>query len=392
MRWRCRRSSSCVSAALLADGQADRERAACLRVEAAGGARGGVHAATSPLDVAPGRCLALAGPSGAGKSTLLRDRRGPACGRTAAGSRCGDDGLARHRGRGGPSARSSAAAATSSRTTRCSRTCASGRTWPTRCRAATAGRPPRRCSSASASKRAGRGAARDRSRAASVSGSPSPAPSRRTPRALLLDEPLSALDARTRASATRELAAVLRDAGVPALLVTHDFAEAAVLGDEVAIVDAGRVVQQGAAAELAAAPSVRVRRRPHRGGGPARTGTRSGRRTHRRRRSTVAARSRPPTTGRARSRPASSRGTSRSSRRAPPRTSSARNRLEGEVVTVTAVGGRVRVGLDRRSAARRGGLRGGRGRPRPPPRSSRDRHLEGDGHPSHRSVSFVTVR
>src|SRR6185436_4436610 len=42
------------------------------------------------------------------------------------------------------------------------------------------------------------------------------------PRALLLDEPLSALDARTRAASTRELAAVLHDSGVPALLVTHD--------------------------------------------------------------------------------------------------------------------------------------------------------------------------
>jgi molybdate transport system ATP-binding protein len=77
----------------------------------------------------------------------------------------------------------------------------------------------------------------------------------RRPAALLLDEPLSALDARTRAAATRELAAVLRDAGVPALLVTHDFAEAALLGDRVGVVDAGRVVQLGTAAELAASPA-----------------------------------------------------------------------------------------------------------------------------------------
>ena len=74
------------------------------------------------------------------------------------------------------------------------------------------------------------------------------------PRALLLDEPLSALDARTRASASRELAGVLRDTGVPALLVTHDFTEAAVLGDRVAVIDGGRIVQQGTAGELAAAP------------------------------------------------------------------------------------------------------------------------------------------
>ena len=75
------------------------------------------------------------------------------------------------------------------------------------------------------------------------------------PRALLLDEPLSALDARTRASASRELAGVLRDSGVPALLVTHDFTEAAVLGDRVAVIDGGRIVQEGTAGELAAAPA-----------------------------------------------------------------------------------------------------------------------------------------
>ncbi len=72
---------------------------------------------------------------------------------------------------------------------------------------------------------------------------------------LLLDEPLSALDPRTRASAARELIAVLRDAGVPTLLVTHDFAEAALLGDRVGVLDDGRVVQLGTAAELSARPA-----------------------------------------------------------------------------------------------------------------------------------------
>jgi molybdate transport system ATP-binding protein len=77
----------------------------------------------------------------------------------------------------------------------------------------------------------------------------------RRPAALLLDEPLSALDARTRAAAGRELASVLREAGVPALLVTHDFTEAALLGDRVGVIDGGRVVQLGGAAELAASPA-----------------------------------------------------------------------------------------------------------------------------------------
>ncbi len=77
----------------------------------------------------------------------------------------------------------------------------------------------------------------------------------RRPAVLLLDEPLSALDARTRAAAARELAAVLRDTGVPALLVTHDFHEAALLGDRVGVLDAGEIVQVGDAAELSARPA-----------------------------------------------------------------------------------------------------------------------------------------
>jgi molybdate transport system ATP-binding protein len=77
----------------------------------------------------------------------------------------------------------------------------------------------------------------------------------RRPRALLLDEPLAALDARTRASAARELADVLRSATGPALLVTHDFGEASLLADRVGVVDGGRIVQEGAPAELAARPA-----------------------------------------------------------------------------------------------------------------------------------------
>ena len=76
----------------------------------------------------------------------------------------------------------------------------------------------------------------------------------RRPDVLLLDEPLSALDARTRAGAARELEAVLRGVEAPALLVTHDFAEAAQLGDRVGVIDAGRVMQEGTPTELAAAP------------------------------------------------------------------------------------------------------------------------------------------
>jgi molybdenum ABC transporter ATP-binding protein len=76
----------------------------------------------------------------------------------------------------------------------------------------------------------------------------------RRPEVLLLDEPLSALDARTRATAARELNSVLHQVEVPALLVTHNFAEAAQLGDRVGVIDAGRVIQEGTPSELASAP------------------------------------------------------------------------------------------------------------------------------------------
>jgi len=75
------------------------------------------------------------------------------------------------------------------------------------------------------------------------------------PAALLLDEPLSALDARSCAEATRVLAEILADARVPTIFVTHDFQEAALFGDKVAVLAAGRMVQRGPAEELAASPA-----------------------------------------------------------------------------------------------------------------------------------------
>ncbi len=77
----------------------------------------------------------------------------------------------------------------------------------------------------------------------------------RDPSVLLLDEPLSALDTRTRAHAGRELVAALRGTGALAIVVTHDFSEAALLADQICVMDEGRVVQQGTAAELSARPA-----------------------------------------------------------------------------------------------------------------------------------------
>ena len=77
----------------------------------------------------------------------------------------------------------------------------------------------------------------------------------RDPSVLLLDEPLSALDTRTRGHAGRELVAALREAETFAIVVTHDFSEAALLAEEIFVMDEGRIVQQGTAAELSARPA-----------------------------------------------------------------------------------------------------------------------------------------
>ena len=77
----------------------------------------------------------------------------------------------------------------------------------------------------------------------------------RDPSVLLLDEPLSALDAHTRASVREELAELLAELAIPALLVTHDFTDAAALADTVGVMLDGRVHQLGAPAELLARPA-----------------------------------------------------------------------------------------------------------------------------------------
>jgi molybdate transport system ATP-binding protein len=77
----------------------------------------------------------------------------------------------------------------------------------------------------------------------------------RDPSLLLLDEPLSALDTRTRAHAGRELVAALGGTGAVAIVVTHDFSEAALLADQIFVMDEGHIVQQGTAAELSARPA-----------------------------------------------------------------------------------------------------------------------------------------
>ncbi len=75
------------------------------------------------------------------------------------------------------------------------------------------------------------------------------------PAVLLLDEPLSALDPSSRSGSLRELDSLLSGLGIPILIVTHSFDEAALLGGRIAVLDRGRVVQEGAAAVVSAEPA-----------------------------------------------------------------------------------------------------------------------------------------
>ena len=75
------------------------------------------------------------------------------------------------------------------------------------------------------------------------------------PRLVLLDEPFNALDAALRAQVRADVVATLRDAGVTALLITHDQDEALGLCDRVAVLHDGSMVQLGTPAEVYRRPA-----------------------------------------------------------------------------------------------------------------------------------------
>jgi molybdate transport system permease protein len=75
------------------------------------------------------------------------------------------------------------------------------------------------------------------------------------PRLVLLDEPFSALDAPVREELRRELRRLQREAGLSTILVTHDAEEAALLADEILVVDDGRLLQAGPRAEVFSRPA-----------------------------------------------------------------------------------------------------------------------------------------
>jgi molybdate transport system ATP-binding protein len=77
----------------------------------------------------------------------------------------------------------------------------------------------------------------------------------REPGVLLLDEPLAALDARTKSTVRPELQALLRELSLPTLLVTHDYEDAAALADEVGVIVDGRLRQLATPQALVARPA-----------------------------------------------------------------------------------------------------------------------------------------
>ena len=74
------------------------------------------------------------------------------------------------------------------------------------------------------------------------------------PEVLILDEPTTGLDVVTQAHVNRLIVALARDAGIAALYVSHNLALLATVCDELAIMYAGQIVEQGVAAQVYAAP------------------------------------------------------------------------------------------------------------------------------------------
>ncbi|QDZ11182.1 ABC transporter ATP-binding protein [Devosia ginsengisoli] len=77
------------------------------------------------------------------------------------------------------------------------------------------------------------------------------------PRMLLLDEPLSALDAKIRVSLREEIRAIQLDLGITTVFVTHDQEEALSISDRVVVMNAGNIEQLGAPHEIYNKPATR---------------------------------------------------------------------------------------------------------------------------------------
>ncbi|HWH95038.1 MAG TPA: ABC transporter ATP-binding protein [Baekduia sp.] len=199
------------------------------------------------LTIAPGETVALVGPSGAGKSTVLRAVAGllrPDAGRVALGDAVWFDATARVAL--SPERRAVGLVfqdyALFPHMTVAENVAFGG--------AARAGELMQRLGIASlADERPGRLSGGERQRVALARALA------RDPGVLLLDEPLSALDAHTRAAVRGELAELLAELRLPALLVTHDHRDAIALADRVGVLVDGRLRQLATPGELLRAPA-----------------------------------------------------------------------------------------------------------------------------------------
>ncbi|SET18116.1 molybdenum ABC transporter ATP-binding protein [Oceanicella actignis] len=205
----------------------------------------GPAALDAAFAAAPGSLLALVGPSGAGKTTLLRAIAGltrPAAGRIAAGgetwfdSRAGVD-VPAHRRRVGMVFQSYALFPHMS----AARNVAAA--LDLRPRAAAMAEARRLLAQLGlgelAERRPDRMSGGQRQRVALARALA------RRPRALLLDEPFSAVDRAARAQLHARVAALRDELGAPIVLVTHDLNEAQLLADRMAVLAEGRIVAQG---------------------------------------------------------------------------------------------------------------------------------------------------
>jgi molybdate transport system ATP-binding protein len=217
-------------------------------------ARRGALRVDVELAVADGEVLAVLGPNGAGKTTLLRVLSGllaPEGGRVEVDSEVWDDGarhLPAHRRSIGMvfqdhllfphlSITENVAFGLRSRGTARAAARASAADWLDR--VGLSGLGQRRPGELSG------GQAQRAALARALAGDP---------RVLLLDEPLSALDARTRLTVRAELRRHLADYAGSAVLVTHDAVDAMALAGRVVVVEEGRVVQAGTPAEVSRRP------------------------------------------------------------------------------------------------------------------------------------------
>ena len=169
----------------------------------------------------------------------------------------------RRRGHHRTPSRTSGRSTRSSRTTRCSRTWTSSRTSRSACAGAAAKSVKSRSSEAlELVELAGTwpGASRRSSPAASSSASRWPGRSSTGPAVLLLDEPLGALDLKLRRQMQIELKRIQTEVGLTFVHVTHDQEEAMTMADTIAVMNAGRIEQLGAPAELYEAPDDDLRR------------------------------------------------------------------------------------------------------------------------------------